>query len=316
MNMKTRVFLPLCLGLFLAACEEQPLLAVGQLESDRVEIITESNEAITEITVTEGDSLQAGQTILQQDASRLQLRIEEAQANIMRIEAQLQEQLNGPRQETIDATRASLQEAVVERDFRARDLERLAGLRARNLTSVESVDNAERLLDLARARVELVVAQLAELVAGTRPEQIEQTEGILQQARTQLQSLELDRERLTLTAPVAGLLDSLPFEVGERPRLGDIVAVMLTGEQAYARIYIPEPLRVTLNVGSELQVHIDGIEAPVAGRIRRIAAEPVFTPYFALTERDRSRLAYLAEVTLPATNPRLPEGLPVQVFFE
>jgi len=314
--MKTRVFLPLCLGLFLAACEEQPLLAVGQLESDRVEIITESNEAITEITVTEGDSLQAGQTILQQDASRLQLRIEEAQANIMRIEAQLQEQLNGPRQETIDATRASLQEAVVERDFRARDLERLAGLRARNLTSVESVDNAERLLDLARARVELVVAQLAELVAGTRPEQIEQTEGILQQARTQLQSLELDRERLTLTAPVAGLLDSLPFEVGERPRLGDIVAVMLTGEQAYARIYIPEPLRVTLNVGSELQVHIDGIEAPVAGRIRRITAEPVFTPYFALTERDRSRLAYLAEVTLPATNPRLPEGLPVQVFFE
>lgn len=314
--MKTRVFLPFCLGLFLAACEEQPLLAVGQLESDRVEIITESNEAITEITVTEGDSLQAGQTILQQDASRLQLRIEEAQANIMRIEAQLQEQLNGPRQETIDATRASLQEAVVERDFRARDLERLAGLRVRNLTSVESVDNAERLLDLARARVEMVRAQLSELEAGNRPEQIEQTEGILQQARTQLQSLELDRERLTLTAPVAGLLDSLPFEVGERPRLGDIVAVMLTGEQAYARIYIPEPLRVTLNVGSELQVHIDGIEAPVAGRIRRITAEPVFTPYFALTERDRSRLAYLAEVTLSATNPRLPEGLPVQVFFE
>lgn len=314
--MKTRVFVPLCFSLVLAACEEQPLLAVGQLESDRVEIISESNEAITHIAVTEGVSLQPGQILLQQDTSRLQLRIEEAQANIQRIEAQLQEQINGPRQETIDATRASLQEAVVERDFRVRDLERLAGLRARNLTSVESIDNAERLLDLARARVELVGAQLAELEAGTRPEQIAQTQSTLYQARTQLQSLELDRERLTVKAPVAGLLDSLPFEVGERPRLGDIVAVMLTGEQVYARIYIPEPLRVSLNVGSELQVHIDGIEAPVVGRIRRIAAEPVFTPYFALTERDRSRLAYLAEVTLPATNPRLPEGLPVQVFFE
>lgn len=314
--MKTRVFVPLCFSLVLAACEEQPLLAVGQLESDRVEIISESNEAITHIAVTEGVSLQPGQILLQQDTSRLQLRIEEAQANIQRIEAQLQEQINGPRQETIDATRASLQEAVVERDFRVRDLERLAGLRARNLTSVESIDNAERLLDLARARVELVGAQLAELEAGTRPEQIGQTQSTLYQARTQLQSLELDRERLTVKAPVAGLLDSLPFEVGERPRLGDIVAVMLTGDQVYARIYIPEPLRVSLNVGSELQVHIDGIEAPVVGRIRRIAAEPVFTPYFALTERDRSRLAYLAEVTLPATNPRLPEGLPVQVFFE
>jgi HlyD family secretion protein len=314
--MQTRVFVPLCLGLLLAACEEQPLVAVGQLESDRVEIITESNEPITGIVAVEGDSLQRGETILRQDAARLQLRIDEAQASIKRTEAQLQEQLNGPREETITATRASLQEAIVEREFRTRDLQRLAGLGERNLTSAESIDNAQRQLDAARARVERVTAQLAELEAGTRQEQIDQTQAALEQAKVQLQSLQFDRDRLTTVAPVAGLLDSLPFETGERPRSGDIVAVMLTGEQAYARIYIPEPLRVGLNVGSELQVHIDGIEAPMTGRIRRIAMEPVFTPYFALTERDRSRLAYLAEVTLPGTNPRLPEGLPVQVYFE
>ena len=314
--MQTRVFVPLCLGLFLAACEEQPLVAVGQLESDRVEIITESNEPITGIVAVEGDSLQQGETILRQDAARLQLRIDEAQASIKRIESQLQEQLNGPREETITATRASLQEAIVEREFRTRDLQRLAGLGERNLTSAESIDNAQRQLDAASARVERVTAQLAELEAGTRQEQIDQTQAALEQAKVQLQSLQFDRDRLTTVAPVAGLLDSLPFETGERPRPGDIVAVMLTGEQAYARIYIPEPLRVGLNVGSELQVHIDGIEVPMTGRIRRIAMEPVFTPYFALTERDRSRLAYLAEVTLPGTNPRLPEGLPVQVYFE
>jgi len=314
--MQTRVFVPLCLGLFLAACEEQPLVAVGQLESDRVEIITESNEPITGIVAVEGDSLQRGETILRQDAARLQLRIDEAQASIKRIEAQLQEQLNGPREETITATRASLQEAIVEREFRTRDLQRLAGLGERNLTSAESIDNAQRQLDAARARVERVTAQLAELAAGTRQEQIDQTQAALEQAKVQLQSLQFDRDRLTTVAPMAGLLDSLPFEMGERPRSGDIVAVMLTGGQAYARIYIPEPLRVGLNVGSELQVHIDGIEAPMTGRIRRIAMEPVFTPYFALTERDRSRLAYLAEVTLPGTNPRLPEGLPVQVYLE
>ena len=314
--MQTRVFVPLCLGLFLAACEEQPLVAVGQLESDRVEIITESNEPIMGIVAVEGDSLQQGETILRQDAARLQLRIDEAQASIKRIESQLQEQLNGPREETITATRASLQEAIVEREFRTRDLQRLAGLGERNLTSAESIDNAQRQLDAASARVERVTAQLAELEAGTRQEQIDQTQAALEQAKVQLQSLQFDRDRLITVAPVAGLLDSLPFETGERPRPGDIVAVMLTGEQAYARIYIPEPLRVGLNVGSELQVHIDGIEAPMTGRIRRIAMEPVFTPYFALTERDRSRLAYLAEVTLPGTNPRLPEGLPVQVYFE
>ncbi len=41
---------------------------------------------------------------------------------------------------------------------------------------------------------------------------------------------------------MAGVLDTLPFEVGERPGPGDVVAVLLTGEQPYARVYVPERL--------------------------------------------------------------------------
>jgi len=231
----------------------------------------------------------------------------------------LQEQINGPRPETIAATRANLNEAIVDRNFRARDLERLSGLRERNLTSIESVDTAESLLAAAKARIEFVEAQLAELEAGTRAEQIAQTRSSLMQAQAQLQSLEFDRQRLTLLAPVPGIVDSLPFEEGERPRIGDVIAVLLTGEQPYARVYVPEPLRVQVSVGDSLAVHIDGVDQPVRGTVRRIAAESSFTPYFALTERDRSRLSYMAEVTLPAdgiNGNRLPEGVPVQILFE
>jgi HlyD family secretion protein len=314
--MRIRLLAVVCLSLFLQACEEQPLLAVGQLESDRVEVITESSEPIISIQVIEGDAVAPGGVLLQQDTQRLQLRIEEARANVSRIEAQLQEQLNGPRQETIAAARASLQEAIVERDFRQRDLQRLTGLRERNLTSVESVDTAESRLEAARARIDFVQAQLEELEAGTRVEQIEQTRSSLVQAQTQLESLQFDLDRLTLTSPVMAVVDSLPFEVGERPRQGDVVAVLLTGEQPYARVYIPEPLRVQVRVGDQLDVHVDGLPQAIRGSVRRISAEASFTPYFALTERDRSRLAYLAEVSLPSSGERLPEGVPVQILFE
>lgn len=314
--MKMKLIGLMAIALTLQACEEQAIMAVGQLESDRVEIITESNEPITRIAVAEGDILERGDALLQQDTSRFIIRIEEAEANIQRIEAQLEELQNGPRQETIAATRASLKEAEIDKAFRIRDFDRLTGLRERDLTSVESVDNAERLLESAGARIERITAQLAELEAGTRPEQIAQFGSALLQAQTQLKSLEFDRDRLMTNAPVPGLVDSLPFEVGERPRQGDIIAVMLTGEQPFARIYVPEPLRAGINIGDQLLVHVDGVTNPVAGTVRRIAAEPIFTPYFALTERDRSRLAYVAEVSLAKNNVRLPEGLPVQVFFE
>ncbi len=306
-------FLPL---LALTGCEEPPLQAYGQLESDRVEVVAESNEPIVEIASLEGDALAAGAPILRQDTARLDIRIREAQANIARIEALLEEQVNGPRVETIEATRASLLETEIERDFRERELNRLTGLRERNLTSEESVDQARNLLESASARIEIVSARLAELEAGTRPEQIEQTRGLLSQAGAQLDSLKLDRERLHVAAPVDGVVDTLPFEVGERPRPGDVVAVLLTGEQPYARVYIPEPLRAGLRVGSPMRIAVDGIGQPINGTVRRIAAEASFTPYFALTERDRGRLSFLAEVRMPDLPERLPEGLPVQALFD
>lgn len=310
-----KLILMVWVSVALTACEEDIPMAVGQLESDRVELIAESNEPITQINVTEGDYVSAADNVLVQQATRLDLRIAESKSNIARIEALLLEQTNGPRIETITATRANLQEAVVERDFRIRDLERLTGLRAQNLTSIESVDTAEMRLDSANARIDFVRAQLAELEAGTREEQIAQTRATLEQAQAQLASLEFDRSRLQVLAPVSGQIDSLPFEVGERPRIGDVVAVLLTGDQPYARIYVPEPQRVQLQIGDSLEVHVDGLETPLVGTVRRIAADPTFTPYFALTERDRSRLSYVAEVTLPENRERLPEGLPVQVLF-
>ncbi len=299
----------------LGGCGEPPLQAFGQLESDRVEVVAESNEAIVEIVTLEGSALAAGAPILRQDAARLDIRIREAGASIARIEALLAEQTNGPRIETIEAARASLHEAEIDRDFRERELSRLAGLRERNLTSEESVDQARNLLELAAARIGIVSARLAELEAGTRPEQIEQTRGLLGQAFAQLDSLRLDRDRLQVLAPVDGIVDTLPFEVGERPQPGDVVAVLLTGNQPYARVYIPEPLRAGLRVGSPLRIAVDGIGQPLDGTIRRIASEASFTPYFALTERDRGRLSYMAEVRIPDRPERLPEGLPVQVLF-
>jgi HlyD family secretion protein len=73
---------------------------------------------------------------------------------------------------------------------------------------------------------------------------------------------------------------------------------------------------VGINIGTQLQVQIDGVDQLLRGTVRRIASESSFTPYFALTERDRSRLSYVAEIALPELPDRLPEGVPVQLIFD
>ena len=79
-------------------------------------------------------------------------------------------------------------------------------------------------------------------------------------------------------------------------------------------MHIPQPLRTRLNPGTSAEVLIDGYSEPFAGEIRWISSEAAFTPYFALTQHDRSRLSYLAEVDLSGAAD-LPSGVPVEVRF-
>jgi HlyD family secretion protein len=63
-----------------------------------------------------------------------------------------------------------------------------------------------------------------------------------------------------------------------------------------------------------VQVRIDGVAGPLSGTVRYISAEASFTPYFALTQKDRTRLSFLSEITVDDPKAAsLPAGVPVQV---
>ena len=118
-----------------------------------------------------------------------------------------------------------------------------------------------------------------------------------------------------VTAPRAGFVEALPYKLGERPTAGRPVAILLADGIPYARVYVPEPLRTTFTAGTRVEAAVDGRAEPLQGTVRYVSAEAAFTPYYALTQKDRSRLGYLAEITLddPAAQ-ALPAGLPIQVL--
>jgi HlyD family secretion protein len=106
------------------------------------------------------------------------------------------------------------------------------------------------------------------------------------------------------------VVDKMLYQVGERPAVGATVAVLLDSSRVYARVYVPEYLRARVIPGSSIQVQVDGVAGEMTGTVRWVSTDASFTPYFALTEHDRSRLSYLAEIDL-VTAGDLPSGLPV-----
>ena len=139
----------------------------------------------------------------------------------------------------------------------------------------------------------------------------------LRSAQAEVEERTLALQRLTLRAATPGRVDALPYKLGERPQPGAVIAVLLTGQRPYARVYIPETLRAQINPGLSALVYIDGVEQPLHAVVRSVAQDHVFTPYFALTEQEHSRLSYIAKLDLQDdAGTKLPGGIPVRAIIE
>lgn len=294
----------------------QPDVALGTLERDRIELTAEAPEPIIDITVREGAHVRTGQVLLRLDDATIRTRLDQANGAISQARNRLAELVKGPRVEDILAARARLEGADSQLRTERNELERVRKLVDQKLLSASNLDRQKAARDAAEATHREANAQLTQLLRGTRIETLDQARDALNQAESQLRELDVSAARLTVRAPADAIVEALPYKLGERPPTGNPVVVLLRDGVPYARVYVPEPLRAQVVAGTAAEVKVDGVDKALAGRVRYISAEAAFTPYYALTQRDRSRLAFLAEVDV--TDPggsALPAGLPVEVRF-
>jgi HlyD family secretion protein len=170
------------------------------------------------------------------------------------------------------------------------DLVRLEQLRRRGVASDQDLERAQLGRDEAAARYREAQARLA--AANKR------------------------RTDLDLRSPRAGVLDQLPFDAGERVPAGAALAVILADGEPWVRVWIPEPARARVGVGTPARVELDGVGAVLRGSVSDVSREAEFTPHYALTERDRVHLVYEARVAIHDAPPGLPAGLPARVVLE
>ena len=308
-----RLLLSALLLVALTGCADADKPLLGTLEWDRVSLPAEASEVLLRIAVAEGERVEAGQLLLELDPRRQDARIAQARAEVEQAAAHLAELSNGARSETIDAARADLARNRAELTDAERSFSRIAELHQRKQVAIAELDRARAARDQASAATRSAEAQLRELTNGTRPEQLEQAAAALEAARGNLAQLQVGREHLSLRAPRSGLVDALPFKVGDQPPAGAELVSLLVGEQPYARVFIPASIRAQVSVGDLMRVFVEGVEQPFQARVRSIRSEAAFTPYYALTGDDASRLMYRAELVLQGEAARqLPAGLPLR----
>jgi HlyD family secretion protein len=302
------------MALSTTACQEQDAVSmVGTLERDRIDLKVESSEPVTAIHARDGQTVRAGDLVLEQDRARAQARYEQQAALHHQAVARLAELRRGPRVEAIRETQAKLAAAQALTDNAQADLKRAQEIFDQGLSNQAALDQAESRWKSSQAEQAAVLEALDAQLKGTTAEELDQAEAAAAAAKALVEQAELDLQRTRVLAPANGTIDKLLFQVGERPAAGSTIAVLLDDSRVYARIYVPEYLRATIQPGESVSVRIDVVKETMPGTVRWVSTDASFTPYFALTEHDRSRLSYLAEVDIPGAS-SLPSGIPVVVL--
>jgi len=313
MNAKLRYFILLSLVLPASACKKETPAMLGTVEWDRIVLPATAAEPIVDIRISEGAQLAKDQILMQLDPAHAKARLETLQFEAAQAEQALKALQVGARPENKREANEKLAALMAQAKNADAQLLRVRSLVKQQLLPRADLDKAIATASSAQAEVRAAKAGSDLLQNGSRSEDVAQAQARLSSAQSQLGSAQIDLNRLTVRAPRAAHVDSLPYKQGDQPAVGAPLAVLLVGDAPIARVYVPEPMRTQIKIGDSVSVSVDGSEKTYSGKVRMVRSEPSFTPYYALNGKDAARLSYLAEISLGADAAGLPAGVPVHV---
>jgi multidrug resistance efflux pump len=204
----------------------------------------------------------------------------------------------------VNAAEAALQGARIA-------LDDLLAMRSNPQDLDAQVDAAETEYQAARATVDQAEAQLAALRSGATQEEIATAEAQVEQAQASLDKLLDERNKLSIAAPVGGLVLTLSIHEGELAAPGATMLTLGDLDEVTLTVYVPEDRLGHVNIGQDVEVQVDSYPNRVfKGTVVAIADEAEFTPRNVQTKEERVNMVFAVDVRIPNPDHELKPGVP------
>ncbi len=302
-------------ALLLIGCEHNAANRLqGYVEGELVQVSAPIAGELLEITVREGQQVEAGAALFALEAGRESASVAEAEHRLDAARARLADLGKGKRAEEIKVIRAQLAQAQAQLDLARNDLARQRDLHAQGAVSKSVLDAALSAERNAAARVAEFQAALKTADLAAREDALHAAAQEVQAAEAALEQVRWNLNRKAARAPVSGLIEQLYYRRGEWVAAGAPVLAILPPENRILRFYVPEAMLGGLRIGQPVQVFCDGCATKLGAAIRFISPRAEFTPPVIYSNERRERLLFMVEATpAPADAPKLKPGQPVDV---
>ncbi len=328
-------FVALLLGAALTVYLGQQKTKGGDLTySGTVEAATISNLAfqvggkVERVLVTEGQKVEKDQILAELDRAEFAAAQDQARANLEKSTGSLAQM-----SAQLDIARKTLPDDVVRAEAglsSARDVlaeaksnkDRYDQLYARQVVSKKEWEGVTLAYDTARSRVADAEAMLRQARSnlgriGVTEREVEAARAQMAASKAALEQARIQYDRSQLRAPFAGIVTSKNIEPGEAVTptrqaitLSDLSAVKI-------KIYVGETEIGKVKPGQKADVKVDSLPGKTfEGSVSYISSEGEFTPKIIQTQKERVKLVFLVEITVPNPQVELKTGMPADAWLK
>ncbi|GAB4364575.1 MAG: efflux RND transporter periplasmic adaptor subunit [Elainellaceae cyanobacterium] len=317
------------------AVESQPLQvridASGTVQPiQTVNLSPKTSGVLSELFVEQGDRVEQGQLIARMENADVEARLDQSQAGVAQAQARLDKLRAGNRPEEIAQAQARVEqaearvtEAQAQLDLAEERVRRNRSLAAEGAISQDDLDQFLNQAETARATVELNQASLREArrdlalqQEGSRTEDIAEAEAQLQEARANLQGVEVEFEDTYIRAPFDGIITQkytnegavvTPTTSASEASSATSTAIVALARGLEVLAEVPEVDIRQLEVGQPVEIVADAFPDQVfKGRVELIAPEAVV---------EQNVTSFQVRVALETGEDQLLSGMNVDVIF-
>jgi len=193
----------------------------------------------------------------------------------------------------------------------------LLAMRANPLVANAQVNAARARLDQAEADLRVAQARLADVQAGATTQQVRVAQAGVGQAEAVLKTLEVQRSKMTLRAPVSGVVLNRTVRAGEMAAPGVALLTLADLEHVTLTVYIPEDQLGRVRVGQPARVGVDAFPGKVyQGQVNYISSQAEFTPKNVQTKESRTLTVFAVKVRLENPAHELKPGMPADAVIQ
>jgi HlyD family secretion protein len=285
--------------------------AVGLVEAatENIAISVPVPGLVTRVMVKAGDEVKRGQPLFQLDDRDLRAELALRQSNLDLAKSRLVRLEASPRPEEIPPAQARVDEAKAQLADAETQLRLIESVRDKRAIRDEDLQRRRRAVDQAAARVQEAEAALQLLKAGTWKPDLEVARQEVKEAAQRVERVKADLARLTVTAPIDGVILQSKIRPGEYAQAGVLAQpLMLMGsvDTLHVRADIDEKDAWRVKPGVRAKASVRG-NAAISWDLAFVRIEPYVIPKKNLTGDATERVDTRVLQAIYA----LPQGAPV-----